>query len=114
MFGKQKKSIILGFCTFFILSFALGIFIKHLDENIYLVLADTKQSLLWMLLAFSLVIILIDAIIYKVAFQNLLTTFSIWDGIKLTGIRIFGAIAFFAGGTLSVQSYFLYKKGIMP
>ena len=110
----KKKSIMIGLFTSFILMCVLLIFIRHLDRDVFRILADTKPSLLLMLLVCSCLYILLDSLLYQAVFRDKAPSFTLSNAIALTGLRIFGKTAFPAGGAMPLQSYYLYKKGINP
>ena len=114
MFDRsRKKSVCLGILTLLVLTLFLLAFLRHLDQDIFEILARTKLSFLLMLGAFGCLCDLMDAFVYRAAFREAGGSFSLWDGIALTNLRTFGKAAVLTGGPLPLQSFYLYKKGSM-
>ena len=109
---KKKKSIWLGILTFLLLTVILIVFLRQLDENIFQLLGKTSASMLLLLLLGCCLYILADALIYYCAYGG--RSFSFSDAVDLVSLQNFGKTAFVAGGGIPLQSYYLYKKGIMP
>ena len=113
--GKSKKKTILAdILTFVFLTVILMIFLRHLDENVFKLLAETEISMLTLLLFSCCVMILSEALIYRLAYADKEIGFSFSNAIDLACIQQFGKVAVITGGALPLQSFYLYKKGMMP
>lgn len=111
---KKKKSILIGMVTFLILTGCIILFLRNMDENVFQILGETGLSMLVTLAAFSFSLFLMDSMVYHAAFSDLAEGFSLRHGLALTGMRVFGRTALIGGGTMPLQSYYLYKKGVAP
>lgn len=111
---KKKKSLLLGMAVFLILTGVLIVFVRHLDGDVFEILAATRPNFLLLLGGFSVLCILLDALIYQTAFSDTVESLSFGSSMALAGLRIFCASLFVTGGALPIQSYYLYRKGTMP
>lgn len=111
---KKKKSIWIGVVTVVLLTVILIVFLRHLDENIFQLLSETKPLMIFVLLICCCLYILCDSLIYHAAYRGRGRSFSFSDGVDLTSLQNFGKTAFIAGGGIPLQSFYLFKKGIMP
>ena len=115
MFGKsKKKSILADILTFILLTVILVIFLYYLDENVFTLLAETRIAMIVMLLFFCCLQILMESFRYKLAYAGKKITVSFADAMDLACMENFGKVAVITGGSLPIQSYYLYKKGMMP
>ena len=115
MFGKsKKKSILVDILAFILLTVVLVIFLHHLDKNVFTLLAETRTAMIVMLLFFCCLQILMESFRYRLAYAGKKITVSFADAIDLACMENFGKVAVITGGSLSIQSYYLYKKGMMP
>ena len=114
MFDKNKKrSALIGIASFLLLTGLLLWFLRHLDQDIFAVLADTSGWMLVLLLTMSCLYYLLDAILFVAVLRDQAPRFSLWDGVELTYLGLFGKTALITGGALPLQAIYLHKKGIM-
>ena len=115
MFGKsKKKSILADILTFLLLTVILIIFLYYLDENVFTLLAETRIAMIVMLLLFCCLQIMMESFRYKLAYAGKKIAVSFTDAINLACMENFGKVAVITGGALPIQSYYLYKKGVIP
>ncbi len=109
----KKKSTVFGIITFLILTFILFYFIHHLDQNLLQTLSNTEPTCLMELFVIGCLCNLIDSCIYRTALCDKISSFTIAKATDLTYLRIFGKTALFAGGAFPLQSFYLFKNGLM-
>ena len=109
---KRKKTICLGILTILLLTGILAIFLTHVDKNVFHILADTGPSMILVLLLYSLLYIFMDAMLYKAVFSHKTEAFAFGNGLALSNLRTFGKTVLIVGGSMPIQSYYLYKKGL--
>ena len=111
--SKKKRAVLIGTITFVILTAILISFFHHLDRNIFQVLSDTSLASIFVLIVCGCFYNFFDSCIYKTTFTELIPGFSFADSVSLTNLRVFGKTALIAGGAFPLQSYYLYKKGLI-
>lgn len=110
MFKSNRKAIIWGGATVFILTLMLLFVFRDDYPKIIACLSALSFGSFLFLPAFGLLYHVLDAKIYHVLVRRTLPAFSFRDAVELTYLGLFGNIAAFIAA-FPVQSYYLHRKG---
>ncbi len=110
---KRKRSVITGLLTFLILTALIVFFVHRIDQNIFDTLKATSPVSLVVLFLFGFLYNLLEATVCRTIFHDRIPGFSILNALDVTYTGVFGNVATFSAGSLPMQSYYLYRKGLM-
>ncbi len=110
---KHRRCVVIGLVTFFILTAFLLVFVYQMDRDTFDVLKQTPLLPLILLLFLGFSCSFWESTICQTILQDQLPGFSIGKALDVTFLGVFANVATLAAGSVPMQSYYLYRNGLM-